>query len=451
MRRRSGTAFRQPADRCGTGLSGRVYDLEDASFNFLKACDGRSSIEALKRRFPDLLEADASAERLAREIAEDPTLGDLVEIAPAPRPANPRQVVENAGLTAACRVAVWHLVSACDLRCRHCYLGDSSAGKPYTAKTALATVRNLHAIGVEGVRLSGGETTLRPGLLRATTDALARDCLPFSLNSNAAGDVSVIIEIFRRHPAYARFVQVSIDGPGEAHDSMRGRKGAYAASMRNIRRLLKAKVPVTVVSMMHRGWLGREAELFDALAGARVRHWAVELPVAAGRWQEGARCLALDREGVEAMSLRLARLVRRRAGAFAVFEINQVLRVPPECGELQKDRRSPVCLHHLGLLTIGERGLSFCSIFGDAFGPELTEFTPSYYGRKAFFRAWNSIAGARVGRRVGDNPACRACRLMAVCQGGCPGHYEDPSTFSGCDQHARMLAEVRLSVARAIV
>ncbi|MBI5624988.1 MAG: radical SAM protein [Elusimicrobia bacterium] len=450
LRRRLAAFYGQPSDRVAVGPAGRVFELEDDSFEFLKACDGRSDFPALQARFPDLLDASASPRRLARELASDPALRELVEVAAEPNPSDPRQVVETPGLAAACRVCVWHLVSVCDLSCKHCYLGGQARRRPFTEASALATARNLHAVGVEGVRLSGGEATLRPSLLRRTAAALAEHCLPFSINSNAAGDVSVIRELFASHPAYARFVQVSVDGPAEAHDSLRGRKGAFDASMRNISRLVKAGVPVTVVSMMHRGWLGREAELFDRLAESGIRHWAVELPVAAGRWSGGKDPLALDQDGVRAMSLALISRARSRPKAYSVFEINQVFRRPAEADEVQKDLSSPVCLHHLGLLTIDEAGLSFCSIFGKAFGRRLTEFAASDCGPSSFLAAWNRIARARVGHRLRDNPACRTCRLFSACQGGCPGHYAHPARFSGCDRHARMLAEVRLSVGRSL-
>ncbi len=447
LRLRTRTAFRQPADRCGVGHSGKVYEFDPGAFAFLRECDGRTPLATLRRRHAALFDASLPDARLAAELAADPTLSDLIEVQPRPAPSDPNQVVETAGLACACRIAVWQITSACDLSCRHCYLDARPTGKTFDRRTMLATVRNLHAIGVEGVRLSGGEPTLRPTLLESVCAALAEHCLPFSVNSNAAGDVSALARVFRRHPDLARFVQVSLDGPGSAHDAFRGQAGAYERSLANLRRLKAGGVPVCVVSMMHRGWLGQEARLAKDLASAGVDQWTVELPVAAGRWRSAAARHALDRQGIAAMS---ARLVQVTAGAFRVFEINQVFRRPAEAGEIQKTGTSPVCMHHLGLLTIDEKGLSFCSVFGDTFGPSLTAFAPSYGSRASFFRAWNRIARARISRRIADNPACRACKLLAECQGGCPGHYPKAAAFSGCDRHARLLTEVRLSLAKRL-
>ena len=450
MRRRVATAFRQGADLCAVGRGGKVYELESDSYAFLKACDGRSTLDRLRSRFPSLFDKKTPQDRLAAELGSDPTLSDLLELSAAPAPTDPRQVVETKGLKAACRVAVWHLVSGCNLSCAHCYLGDDSRGRPFDGESVRTTAANLHAIGVEGVRLTGGETTIRPRLLLDTGKELARFRLPFSVNSNAVGNVGVLAELFGKHPDYARFVQVSVDGSGPGHDVLRGRQGAFRRTLDNIGRLLEARVPVCVVSMMHRGWLGREEELFEALRKAGVQSWTVELPVRSGRWSENGIRLGLDRGGIEAMCLRLISLWRRSPKAFRLFEINQVFRRPAPKGELHKSASSPACLHHLGLLTFGERGLSFCSVFAGAFGPALTEFTPADCGRKEFFEAWNRIAAARIEHTLGDNAACAACELSKECQGGCPGHYEDPAAFTGCDPHARLLTQVRLALKKKL-
>ena len=446
LRRRVGTAFRQGADLCAVGRGGKVYELESDSYAFLKACDGRSTLDRLRSRFSSLFDKKTSQRRLAAELGSDPTLSDLLELRAAPAPADPRQVVETKGLKAACRVAVWHLVSGCNLSCAHCYLGDNSRGRPFDARSVRAAAANLHAIGVEGVRLTGGETTIRPRLLLDAGEELERLCLPFSVNSNAVGDVGVLAELFGRHPDYARFVQVSVDGSQGGHDAMRGRQGAFRRTLENIGRLLDARVPVCVVSMMHRGWLGGEEELFDALRGAGVQSWTVELPVRSGRWSENGVRLGLDPSGIESMCRSLIALWRRSPKAFRLFEINQIFRRPAPKGELSKSASSPACLHHLGLLTFGERGLSFCSVFGRAFGPALTEFTRADCGRRDFFAAWNRIASARLEHTLAGNAACAACELWKDCQGGCPGHYEDPAAFTGCDPHARLLTQVRRSL-----
>ncbi|MFA6030540.1 MAG: radical SAM protein [Elusimicrobiota bacterium] len=449
LRLRTGTACRQASDRCGVGRSGKVYELEPAAYSFLKACDGRVPIERLRRRFPGLFDAGVPLSRVAADIRADPTLSDLLELSPRPAPVDPRQTVEVAGLRCSCRVAAWHLVSACDLRCLHCFLGAPRRGRTFDERSASAVVGNLHAVGVEDVRLTGGEVTLRPRLLAHVGSELARHALPFSVSTNGAGDVSEVRELFRRHPDYARFVQVSVDGPGGAHDAMRGRAGAYRRTLKNLERLSAARLPVCVISMLHRAWLGRERELHDALRDAGIRRWFVEVPVRSGRWAREADRMGLEASEIEEASLRLIGLVRR-SRAFEVFEVNQVHQHRAGKDEVQKTAGSPACLHHLGLLTLGERGFTFCSLFGKAFGPRLTDFAPADCGRARFKSAWNRIAAARIGHRLRDNPSCARCRLFKECQGGCPGLYPDPSSFTGCDPHSRMLAGIALSIRKKL-
>lgn len=146
----------------------------------------------------------------------------------------------------------WHLTERCNLRCTHCYQGEAS-GRELSleeVREGIAEVADLFALWQDryGVSLSpsfnitGGEPFLRNDL----SDILAE------LNRRAY-DVYVLTNGTLVNRERARMladrgvkgVQVSIEGPDDIHDSIRG-AGSFDRSADGIEHLLDAGLKVTL-------------------------------------------------------------------------------------------------------------------------------------------------------------------------------------------------------------
>ena len=156
--------------------------------------------------------------------------------------------------------AVLDLSSRCNLRCRYCCFFSSEAEaacRELSTEAMVAKIAECAAAGVWQVTLRGGEALLRgdfPEILRAVIDSRMR----FTLLTNGI----LLDDKFAAAIAASRrcdFVKVSLDGPEELHDEMRG-AGSWRAAVAAIDRLRRVGVPVLATAAIHRGHLGRIAE-----------------------------------------------------------------------------------------------------------------------------------------------------------------------------------------------
>ncbi len=146
----------------------------------------------------------------------------------------------------------WHLTERCNLSCRHCY--QSGRGM---SELSLAEIREVIAEVAEmlqewetahGLRLSpsfnitGGEPLLRADLLDILTEIGSHGFAMYLLTNGTLIDIETAELLAGRG---IKGVQVSMEGPSEIHDAIRG-SGSFAASCAGIGSILAAGMKVTL-------------------------------------------------------------------------------------------------------------------------------------------------------------------------------------------------------------
>jgi radical SAM protein with 4Fe4S-binding SPASM domain len=146
----------------------------------------------------------------------------------------------------------WHLTERCNLSCSHCY---QTGGK--IAELSLAEIRevldeitDMLAAWEESYQLefspslnvTGGEPFLRKDLFEILAEMGSRDFSIYLLTNGTLLDKEKAKKLA---DLKVKGVQVSIEGPEEVHDSIRGR-GSFKASSRGISHLLAAGLKVTL-------------------------------------------------------------------------------------------------------------------------------------------------------------------------------------------------------------
>lgn len=146
----------------------------------------------------------------------------------------------------------WHLTERCNLKCLHCYqTGQRSAELTLPeAREVIQEVSGMitgwtdaYEIDFEtSFTVTGGEPFLRKDLFEVLGEIRSAG-FAFSLLSNG---ILIDRERAKRLAGLeAEGVQVSIEGPEEVHERIRGR-GSFGASMKGVRHLVLAGVPVTL-------------------------------------------------------------------------------------------------------------------------------------------------------------------------------------------------------------
>jgi radical SAM protein with 4Fe4S-binding SPASM domain len=145
-----------------------------------------------------------------------------------------------------------HLTERCNLRCSHCYQSGASADEmslPEIRAIAAETDEMLKAwSAVHSVdfsasfNITGGEPFLRHDLYEVIGEIGGRGFETYILTNGTLIDGKRAAELSRLG---VNGVQVSVEGPKEIHEKIRG-KGSFLASMGGVRHLLEAGLTVTL-------------------------------------------------------------------------------------------------------------------------------------------------------------------------------------------------------------
>lgn len=198
-----------------------------------------------------------------------------------PRPLPNRARTPDEGDVAKPIFAVWEVTMRCDQPCQHC---GSRAGvaRPAELDTdeCLEVVAGLARMGCRELVLIGGEAYLRPDL-DVVIEALV-----------AAG-IRVIMQTGGRGLSEARLaplvaaglsqIGVSIDGPQDAHDRLRGNRGSHAAAFAAVDRAKTAGLRISANTQINRLNYERLTEFAETLQDHGVESWQVTLTVPMGR------------------------------------------------------------------------------------------------------------------------------------------------------------------------
>ena len=185
----------------------------------------------------------------------------------------------------------WHLTENCNLRCRHCYQGERSVEELPLAdiKRTAAEAADLisewsEAYGIvfrRSMNLTGGEPLLRHDLFDIVEDVKARG---FEVHLLTNGTLVDRVRAERMAALGVDGVQVSIDGPQEVHDVIRG-AGSFAASAAGIGHLVDCGLAVTLNVTLSRSNAGHMDRIiaFASHSGARRIGFSRLVPAGKGR------------------------------------------------------------------------------------------------------------------------------------------------------------------------
>ncbi|MBB4636188.1 GDL motif peptide-associated radical SAM/SPASM maturase [Longimicrobium terrae] len=196
---------------------------------------------------------------------------------------------------------VWELTLACNLKCQHC---GSRAGRrrqdELSTDEALALVADLAALGTREVTLIGGEAFMRRDWLQ-----IIRAIRDHGMSPSLQSGGYRLTEEKVKAAADAGLVAagVSIDGPPELHDRLRGVKGSFDWAMRALAAMRDNGLVASVNTQITRDVMPHLREIQERLMDVRVRNWQVQLTVAMGRAADHPEFLLQPYELLELMPL----------------------------------------------------------------------------------------------------------------------------------------------------
>jgi len=192
------------------------------------------------------------------------------------------------------RYLLVHLTDRCTLRCRHCFIGPQT-GTDLPLADILRAADEFAAL--QGLRfiVSGGEPMLHRHFWRLNERLPS---FPFRSILLTNGTV-----VDREAARALRFheVQVSLDGPEDAHDLLRGR-GSFRRALGALRLLAEAGMSISVATVVFSGNLERFDELEAILRQFPLKGWSIDVPCPAGALLEHTDLLPEPRRAAQLMS-----------------------------------------------------------------------------------------------------------------------------------------------------
>lgn len=171
-----------------------------------------------------------------------------------------------------------HLTERCNLTCRHCYQTGAGAAELSLneIRDVLAEITDMLEFWASAYQLefssslnvTGGEPFLRRDLFEILGEMLSRGFDVYLLTNGTLVDGK---KAARLAAFGVKGVQVSIEGPEEIHDAIRG-KGSFAAACRGISCLVEAGLIVTLnatLSAMNIDQFGKMIGLCSSLGAQR--------------------------------------------------------------------------------------------------------------------------------------------------------------------------------------
>lgn len=314
------------------------------------------------------------------------------------------------------RICVWELTLACDAVCVHC---GSSAGRrradELSAGEALRLCDSLARLGTEHVTLSGGEPLLR-GDWPAITQRLVSSGIVVDMISNGLGWTEELAQAARL--AGIGVVSLSIDGPADIHDRLRGRSGAWRRAMASARMLREAGLrvgAVTQVCSANRFHLeALERELVDnGFAG-----WQVQLTMSLGRCELDGTLALAPSEVPAIAAFVLASAERGGIPVYAGDNLGWMTRQEPQLRSAKRpcNRVFLGCQAGLSVLGITSNGTVRGCL---SMPPELDEESVR---ARPLEQIWADASAFRYNRRFDPaqlDGSCADCAYRHVCRGGC--------------------------------
>jgi radical SAM protein with 4Fe4S-binding SPASM domain len=235
-----------------------LYELDEKSFAFLRKCDGNHLL------------ADLSADMAFLDFCLQEGLLCLGSECPPPavRPA-PSPIPSL-------RYLEMQLTSRCNLRCRHCYLGEPKT-EDLPLASALSALDEFERMQGLRVLVSGGEPLLHPDFSQLSK-ALPR----FQFRKVLLTNGTLVRE--ENQELWEGFdeIQFSLDGLQTGHEALRG-PGTYAKALKGIETAQAKNIPISIATMVHSHNLKDFARLADLVADLGAIEWSIDVPCTTGR------------------------------------------------------------------------------------------------------------------------------------------------------------------------
>jgi len=316
-------------------------------------------------------------------------------------------------------VIYFYLTKDCNLRCRHCWISpDFQSATTSTSYLPVELFKSIISeakpLGLSGVKLTGGEPLLHPGILDIL-EIVRSEGLSLSIETNG---VLCTPEIAKAISACNQVsISVSLDGTtASTHEWVRGVDGCFEDAVQGIKNLITAGIQPQIIMTIMRHNMSQVYEMIDFARslGAGSVKFNIVMPTSRGKaMHEAGETLTI--EELVAMGALIEKTTARNVKLPVVYSHPLVFR--PLSNMFGRQGRCGICniLHIIGVLADGTYAL--CGI-----GEELPELTYGNAKTDKLADVWGQapfLNELRAGLPSRLEGICGECMLKNMCLGSC--------------------------------
>ena len=176
------------------------------------------------------------------------------------------------------RTIIWIFTARCNLQCPHCYASIYARDRELSINEKIRLIREMSEIGVEHIGLSGGEPLIHrdlPLILKEIFD----HGMTITMVTNGTIINEYILDLLAKYDVY---LYVSIDGPREVHDRLRG-PGVYDRVMETINALRNRGIEYATIMAVGKYNYKYTSEYIDIASKVNAEHAALIPVMPSGR------------------------------------------------------------------------------------------------------------------------------------------------------------------------
>jgi radical SAM protein with 4Fe4S-binding SPASM domain len=329
---------------------------------------------------------------------------------------------------------LWYLTYNCNMKCKHCLVGDLPQTREMSLDEAKYVLGELKRMKIFSINFSGGEPLLRPDLFEIIR-AGSEMHFGMILSTNGLSLNQDILNKLKDSDVYQ--YQISLDGIGEIHDEFRGVKGGYEKALNALSMVSRSGLHAIMSTMITMKNIHQIGELLELAASLGVSTFKLNAFMPHGRGRKNKDELKVPNEMLRALAIELAEKKERYKDTMNI----QLDSLSPWLLEKEQDSSTTIkgstdcrlrCSASQTTLVLAPDGEIFSC-------PYLTDFPLGNVLTDSLHGIWNnnsSILGKF--RKIEQNDLmgkCRNCKYVPTkCNGGCrAAAYLEAGDFYGED------------------
>lgn len=343
----------------------------------------------------------------------------------------------------------WKVISACNLRCKHCYF-DDELGKSYNTQNDLngdeiiKLANDLVAdFGIVNYSITGGESLLRKDIFEIIKIIKASNAI-VSLQTNGTLITKPIAKkLSDLLNPNTDFIQISLDGLENTHDSIRG-EGNFKKAINGIKLMVDSGIKVNVNCTPISKNINELVELYRFCTEIGINKFSLSRFIPYNKNQKELELEMSDLIEIFATILTISKSSSTYLEfhyRFFDFVSNDKLRQYADI-YIKKHKcndkiscKNVNCHKHNTLFIDADGKFYLC------FSSKHNDNGLGDFRKHSVTEIWNNRnQNIFFTNRLIDNMPCKTCKYFAFCKGGCPAsahkRYNDKNYPDGLCKYA---------------